>query len=130
MLMPGALCHTPTSSSECGYGNGFSSTPSRTLKTTVFAPTPAASVISVITVNIGARPSLRKTCRNWFLNSLIGTTLLAQPLLSGSTFPARLSSENILGGVKFWPLDKNGSSLTEVEAYTNIDVCLYRERCD
>src|SRR6266403_1203477 len=87
MLRPGAVCHTPTSSSECEYGKGFSSTPSRTLNTTVFAPTPAASVISVITVNIGARPSLRKTCRNWFLNSLIGTTLLVQPLLPVSALP-------------------------------------------
>src|SRR6267154_3890547 len=87
MLRPGAVCHTPTSSSECGYGKGFSSTPSKTLNTTVFAPTPAASVISVITVNIGARPSLRRTWRNWFLNSLIGTTLLVQPLLSVSALP-------------------------------------------
>src|SRR5712671_428205 len=140
MLRPGAVCHTPTSSSECAYGKGFSSTPSRTLNTTVFAPTPAASVISVITVNIGARPSLRKTCRNWFLNSLIGTTLLVQPLLSVSTLPspfpatgtfaARLSSEKISTAVQFVPLEREGSSLTEAESYTNINVCLYRERCD
>src|SRR6267142_1999214 len=87
MLIPGAVCHTPTSSSECEYGKGFNSTPSKTLNTTVFAPTPAASVISVSTVNIGARPSLRRTWRNWFLNSLIGTTLLVQPLLSVSALP-------------------------------------------
>src|SRR5712671_7459981 len=87
MLRPGAVCHTPTSSSECAYGKGFSSTPSKTLNTTVFAPTPAASVISVITVNIGARPSLRRTWRNWFLNSIIGTTLLVRPQRSGPALP-------------------------------------------
>jgi hypothetical protein len=40
-----------------------------TLNTAVFAPTAAASVINVINVNIGARPSLRNTLLNSFLNS-------------------------------------------------------------
>src|SRR6267154_5401395 len=134
MLMPGAVCHTPTNSSECGYGNGFSSTPSRTLKTTVFAPTPAARVISVITVNIGARPSLRNTCRNWSLNSIIGATFWHSRYSRGQRFPSRshatgtfadrLSSEKISTAVQFVPLETNGSSLTEANSYTNIDVCL------
>ena len=69
--MPGAVSQTPTNWSEPGYGKGFKSTPSSTLKTTVFAPTPAAKVIRVMTVNIGARTNRRKTCRNClkFINS-------------------------------------------------------------
>src|SRR5919112_1321761 len=39
--------------------------PSSTLNTTVLAPTPAASVISVTAVNMGVRPSLRSTCLIW-----------------------------------------------------------------
>src|SRR6266481_7334040 len=66
--------------------------------------------------------------------------LQAQPLLSGQRFPSRshatgtfadrLSSEKISTAVQFVPLETNGSSLTEANSYTNIDVCLYRERCD
>ena len=46
-------------------GSGRRRTPSRTLKTTVLAPTPAARVIKVTAVNIGARANLRKTCLSW-----------------------------------------------------------------
>jgi len=34
----------------------------------MFAPTPEARVISVITVKTGARQSLRKICLTWFRN--------------------------------------------------------------
>ena len=65
MLSPGAVCQTPTSDSGCGYGNGLSRTPSTTLNTAILAPTPAASVISVMTVKTGARQSLRTICLSW-----------------------------------------------------------------
>jgi hypothetical protein len=60
-------------------------------------------VIKVITVNIGARPSLRKTWRNWFLNEFISLVswqsrfFPAQrfPGATVGTFAAALSSENI-----------------------------------
>src|ERR1700723_4232050 len=65
-LMPtfGAVNHTPISRSGSGYGKGFSKIPFNTLNTTVFAPIPAAKVINVIAVNIGARINRRITCRN------------------------------------------------------------------
>ncbi len=44
MPKPWAVCQTPINCSGCGYGSGFRSTPSTTLKITVLAPTPAASV--------------------------------------------------------------------------------------
>jgi hypothetical protein len=37
----------------------------------MFAPTPAASVISVTMVNNGARQSLRRTCFNWLVTEFI-----------------------------------------------------------
>src|ERR1700743_3878694 len=61
---PGAVCHTPTNDSGCGYGNGFRSTPSTTLKTAVLAPMPAVNVKSVTMVNAGVRQSLRRISRN------------------------------------------------------------------
>src|SRR5580658_7495626 len=67
MLTPGAVSHTPISSSGWGYGNGFNRTLSSTVKIAVFAPMPTARVTSVMAVNIGARPSLRRTCLNWSL---------------------------------------------------------------
>src|SRR5580765_3744449 len=71
MFSPGAVCQTPTRDSGCGYGKGFSRTPSTTLNTAMLAPTPAASVISVITVNTGARQSLRKICLSWLEKEVI-----------------------------------------------------------
>src|SRR5690242_1845184 len=70
------------SSSGLEYGRGLRRTPSRTLKTTVLAPTPAASVMSVMTVNMGARPNLRRTC----LSSLLKDSM-AYP--SPSACPAK-----------------------------------------
>src|SRR6476646_1297001 len=42
--------------------------PSRTLKTTVLPPTPAASVMRVMAVKSGARARRRKTCFKWSMN--------------------------------------------------------------
>src|ERR1700676_4753072 len=63
MLTPGAVCHNAINRSGCGYGRGFSSTPSITLKIAAFAPIPIASVTSEIAVNMGERASRRKVCR-------------------------------------------------------------------
>ncbi len=63
MLMPGAVYHTPNSCSGCGYGSGFSSTPSMTLKIAALAPIPSARVITAMALNTGARPRRRSTWR-------------------------------------------------------------------
>jgi hypothetical protein len=62
--IPGADCDTSTNRSDSGYGNGFSKTPSMTLKIALFAPTPMPIVTSVTTANIGERASLRNECLN------------------------------------------------------------------
>ncbi len=59
ILTPGAVCHNATSCPECGYGRGFNSTPSITLKMAALAPMPIASVTSEMAVNIGDRASRR-----------------------------------------------------------------------
>src|SRR4029453_15089793 len=53
---------TVTSSPERGYGNGFSRTPSITLKMAVLAPIPSASVNTVMPVMTGIRARLRRSC--------------------------------------------------------------------
>src|SRR5215467_12514903 len=73
--MPGAVRWSDANCSALGYGKGFRSTPSRTLKTTVLAPTAAARVTRVMTANIGARVSLRKTCRSWLVRELMSLRL-------------------------------------------------------
>ena len=50
------------SSSGCGYGSGFSSTPSTTLKIAELAPMPMASVTTATLVNIGICTSRRRIC--------------------------------------------------------------------
>ena len=62
--IPAAVCQTPINCSGCGYASGFSSTPSTTLKITVLAPMPIASVMSVIALNTGARRNLLMICRS------------------------------------------------------------------
>src|SRR5919108_3490757 len=74
--MPGADSRTLANCSPPGYGKGFRSTPSKTLKTTVLTPTAAAKVTSVMTANIGARVNLRETCRSWLVRKLIGAASL------------------------------------------------------
>ena len=63
ILTPGAVCHSATSCPACGYGRGFSSTPSITLKIAVLAPMPMASVTSEMAVNMGDRASRRRVWR-------------------------------------------------------------------
>src|SRR6185437_9174801 len=72
MFIPGAAWASVINSSGCGYGKGFSSTPSTTLKTAVLAPMPRANVRMATEVNIGERISLRRTCLSCPLNDPIG----------------------------------------------------------
>jgi len=58
--VPGAVCRTATSSSDFGYGRGFSNTLLTTLKTAVLAPMPMASVSRATAVNVGLRRSARR----------------------------------------------------------------------
>ena len=51
---PGATCCRLTSSFDCGYDNGLSSTALTTLKIAVFAPIPSASVSTAASVKPGA----------------------------------------------------------------------------
>src|SRR5215472_15864775 len=74
--MPGAVSRTPANCSALAYGKGFRSTPSKTLKTTVLAPTAAAKVTKVMTANIGARVNLRKTCRSWLVRLMNSASIL------------------------------------------------------
>src|SRR5215469_2802316 len=74
--MPGAVRRSPANCPAFGYGKGFRSTASRTLKTTVLAPTAAAKVTRVMAANIGARVNLRETCRSWFVRELMNSALL------------------------------------------------------
>src|SRR6266446_3338326 len=78
MLTPGAVCHTPTSSSGCGYGKGFRRTPSRTPNMAVLAPMAIARVATVTDVNRGALPSRRTTCFNWWEIAMLSETLVAR----------------------------------------------------
>src|SRR5436309_15816647 len=78
MLTPGAVCHTPTSSSGCAYGKGLRRTPSRTLNMAVLAPMAMARVATVTDVNRGAWPSRRTTCFNWWEIAMLSETLVAR----------------------------------------------------
>jgi PAS domain S-box-containing protein len=51
--------------------SGLRRTPSTTLKITVLAPTPIATVIRMTAAKSGARPSRRKTCLSWQIGDAI-----------------------------------------------------------
>src|SRR6478672_4815780 len=86
---PGASCRTATSRSGCGYGNGFSSTPSTTLNTAVVAPIPIASVSSATSVNSGLRRRPRTAWRASRASESITPAVVIDTLLASASIRAQ-----------------------------------------
>src|SRR6266545_4054660 len=77
MLIPGAVCETPTIPSGSGYGKGCRSTELTTVKIAALAPIPTASVKITIRKKPGERRRLRAVVRS------DARTDSMQPLLAG-----------------------------------------------